>query len=501
MKQLKSVFPQSLSEIPFVVTPIEQRQYLAGGNLCEWENEKPITQVFSPVIVGGSPLYLGSYPKFSSEDSLSVLDCAVTAFNKGEGVWPKMSAEERIQVIKNVVSEFPKVREKVVNLLMLETGKEKALAVDEFDRTIKYINDTIVEYQKMSSERIITPRGIVLCVGPFNYPMNEIFEPMFASLIVGNVVLYKHAKYGILMMQPFLEIFQKHFPKGVVNTLYGEGQDTLTPCMKSGKLDAMMFIGSTFVADIVMSSNPNPHGLHGIIGGGAKDVTVITEYTDIDKCLFQFALSAASNTGQRCTATKLWMVHESRRDEFATKFSAMIDSLQIGMPWDVKINDLPLITPMPESGKVTTMLGFVQDAESKGATVTTVNQYIEETLMRPYVLSGVTPDMKIYWEEQFGPVFPITTYKDISEVVDYHVKSEYGQQIAIYDERTIDNPELKQYYIDLFKNHVAKINFNTPCSRGNGTVAFTGKKNSAKGVLSLRDALIEFSQPVVTAGN
>lgn len=271
--------------------------------------------------------------------------------------------------------------------------------------------------------------------------------------------------------------------------------------MASHQLHSFVFIGSTGVADIIMNTNKQPHGFHSVLGLGAKNVVLITEFTDIDACLAEWVASALTFNGQRCTAGKIFKVHRSRYDEFCTKFAAAVDALQMGMPWDKKTQPGPLITPLAEAGKVAAMRRFIDDALAKGAVVLTKNEYFGDTIMRPVVLGGVVEGMDIYYREQFGPVVPVSVYDNVEEVVDYIIGSQCGQQIAIYDSTTKGNAERKDMYIDLFLNQVCHIQFNRPCSRGNGSVAFTGRQNSAKGTLSLEDAIVEMTIPVEVSGD
>lgn len=495
------LFPASAHDIPeeYRFNPLDQNDFLSGGSMVTMHGIN--TVVTSPIFIGGNTTYLGSYPNMTAGESKLVLQHAKRAYNDGKGKWPMMSPQERISAIQNVVNAIRAERQIVINSLMWEICKEKALAEDEFDRTLKYIEETIVKYEAMTSKQLRAPRGVVLCVGPFNYPMNEIFEPMFASLICGNVVIYKHAKYGILLMYPFLKYFQSLLPAGVINTVYGLGENTITPIMEQQSLQGLVFIGSTKVADIVMNANKQPHGFHAILGLGAKNVVVVTEHCDVDACIKEWVVSALGFNGQRCTAGKMFKVHRSQYEEFTTKFAAAVDELQIGMPWDVRTKDGPLITPLPETNKVNDMRSYIDDAVSQGAVVLTKNEYYGETIMRPVVLGRVTQGMKIYYEEQFGPVVPISIYDTINEIVEYIIGTKCGQQIAIYDTTTKGNADKKNMYKRLFQNQVCHIQFNRPCSRGNGTVAFTGRQNSAKGVLSLEDALLEFSLPVEVSGD
>ena len=100
-----------------------------------------------------------------------------------------------------------------------------------------------------SGRSAAAPLGIVLCMGPFNYPLNETFTVLIPALIMGNCVVFKPPKLGILLFQPLLEVFREAFPPGVINTIYGRGREIATPLMRTGKIDVLAFIGTSKPAD------------------------------------------------------------------------------------------------------------------------------------------------------------------------------------------------------------------------------------------------------------
>ena len=120
---------------------------------------------------------------------------------------------------------------------MWEIGKNHTDSQKEFDRTVDYIYDTIEAYKKIDRDSAKFqkhsginahirrgPLGVVLCLGPYNYPLNETFCLLIPALIMGNTVIFKPAKHGVLLISPLMEAFKKHFPPGVVNILFGRGR-------------------------------------------------------------------------------------------------------------------------------------------------------------------------------------------------------------------------------------------------------------------------------------
>lgn len=506
-------FPRHLDDIPEEFQPWDTKitEYLDGTLK---KHEGGFQKVYSPIInktIGfpEGPFYLGSYPLMTVAQAESVLQTARKAWDLGLGEWPRMHWQQRIEHIEKFAEMMKARRNSIVRILMWEIGKTSKDSYKEFDRTIEYIQKTIVEYRLLNegtdsfreTEGLLTrvprtPLGITLCMGPFNYPLNETLTVIIPALIMGNVVIFKPAKYGVLLNAPLLECFAESFPEGVVGTVFGDGQTVITPLMQSGKIDCLAFIGSGKVADMIIKQHPYPHRLRAILGLGAKNPAVIFANADIDLAVRECITGSLSFNGQRCTAIKIIFVQRSIADKFVEKFSETVDSLPLGMPWDDEyLTPGPIQTPMPEIGKIQWMSDYITDAIFKGAKTTNLRAGMpHDTMMIPAVLYPCNSSMKIYNEEQFGPVVPIVPYDDFSEVIEYMEQSSYGQQISLFTKGNIE------YLVTQLANQVCRININMQCQRGPDILPFTGRKDSAMGTLSVYDALRSFSIRTVIAG-
>lgn len=493
----KNELPQNFLPKPL---PFKQTKYLIDGKIGEWSG--PFTEVYSPIFWQSEGKFenrIGAYPKMGADEAMMALDAAVRAYNHGNGEWPSMRVEDRIACVRKFVLMMTEERESIVNLLMWEIGKTRKDSEKEFDRTVSYINETIEALKKLDrdssrftiSQKIIAqirraPLGVVLCMGPFNYPLNETFTTLIPALIMGNTIIFKPPKKGVLMLHPLLKAFKESFPAGVINTIYGEGEVVIGPMMKSGLIDVFAFIGSSRVADLLKAQHPYPHHLKSVLGLDAKNPAIVLKDADLQNAVRECALGALSFNGQRCTAIKIIYVHESIADRFQKMLVEEIEKMKIGLPWTEGVQ----ITPMPESGKVDYLSEVIEDAIAKGGKLLNPNGGKHfQTLFFPAVLGGVNESMRVYHEEQFGPIVPIVTYRDISEPLDYVVKSNFGQQASIFGE---DSKEIAQL-IDVLVNQVCRVNINSQCQRGPDDFPFTGRKNSAEQTLSISDALRVFS--------
>lgn len=479
--------------------PLTQDTYLVNGELKKWTGQT--TPVFSTISSTETyePTLLGSIPFMGEKEAMEAVDAAAAAYNNGQGLWPTMKVVDRIKCMENFVSQMKATRSEVVKLLMWEIGKSLSDSEKEFDRTVEYIYDTIEDYKQLdrNSARFTKsqgvnamvrrgPLGVVLCLGPYNYPLNETFTLLIPALIMGNTVVFKPAKHGVLLISPLLEAFRSSFPKGVINIVYGRGREIAAPIMKSGKVDILALIGNSKSAIALQDLHPNKNRLRLILGLEAKNPAIVLPDADLDLAIQECLAGSLSFNGQRCTALKILYVHESIAEEFNKRFAAKVDELVFGNPWDKAVS----LTPLPEKEKPAYIQELIDDATSKGAQVINAKGgEHSDNFIFPAVLFPINKEMRVYHEEQFGPVVPIITFKDIQEPLLDMAESNYGQQVSLFgqDIKTIAP------LIDTLVNLVCRVNLNSSCQRGPDVYPFTGRKDSAVGTLSIFDALRSFS--------
>ena len=411
-----------LSDIPVNYVPkvTHYDQYLIDGELKTWAGAT--SEVYSTIHTQNDqgemvPTLLGTVPDMESESALQALESAKKAFDRGKGQWPTMRVRERLSCMERFVEKMKNHREEIVNLLMWEIGKSLGDSQKEFDRTVDYIYDTIEAYKKLDQKSAKfekegsihahirrSPLGVVLCLGPYNYPLNETFCLLIPAIIMGNTAIFKPAKHGVLLITPLMQAFQESFPPGVVNILFGRGRKIAQPIMKSGFVDVLALIGHSSSAVALQDQHPNKNRLRLVLGLEAKNPGVILPDADLDHTIKECISGTLSYNGQRCTALKVLYVHESIIDEFNRKFSKAVDDLKYGMPWEENV----FLTPLPEPNKPQYIKDLIEDAKSKGAKV--LNKKggeMTENYIFPAVMYPVDKSMNLYHEEQFGPVIPI----------------------------------------------------------------------------------------------
>ncbi len=500
---LKNIFKEANIPAQFQFNaPIIQETYLVNGELRKWTGAT--SPVYSSIYAENESgdferKIIGQIPNMQEENALEALDAAYDAYDKGRGDWPTMKVEDRINCIENFAKMMKTTRDEVVKCMMWEIGKTYGDSCKEFDRTIEYIADTVQDLKEMDRKHSNLqlnsgvyaqirrgPLGVVLCMGPYNYPLNETFCLLIPALICGNTTVFKPAKYGILLLSPLLDAFQKCFPKGVVNLIYGRGRVLASPIMKTGKIDVLALIGNSKSANALQHLHPKQNRLRLVLGLEAKNPGIVLPDCDIDLAVQECVLGSLSFNGQRCTALKLLFVHKSIVEEFNKKFVAQVSKLKYGLPWDDGVS----LTPLPEADKPSYIKELVEDAVEHGATV--LNDNGGESIHSftfPAVVYPVNKQMRVFHEEQFGPIVPIVPYDDIEEALSYVSESNYGQQVSLFSNCADTLAPL----IDMMVNQVCRVNINAQCQRGPDVFPFVGRKDSAVSTLSVHDAIRSFS--------
>ena len=270
------------------------------------------------------------------------------------------------------------LREPVARALMWEVGKPWPDCLKEFDRTIEYIEATAEALRQIEKDAAApvpaggfvarirrAPLGVALCLGPYNYAVNEVFTTVIPALVMGNPVVMKTPRYGVLANALLVPALQESFPKGVVNMVTGQGPTVVGPMMESGLVDVLALIGSARTASVLLKQHPHPYRLRTLLGMGAKNPAIVLQDADLDAAAAEIVSGALNFNGQRCTALKHVLVERKVADALVERLADHVARLKLGMPWEEKVT----ITPLPDPEKPAHLAELVEDALAKGARV------------------------------------------------------------------------------------------------------------------------------------
>lgn len=437
---------------------------------------------------------IGTVPALGIKD----IDLAFEVANASFASWSHLPKENRISYIKKFNEILAKNKEELANIMVLEIAKSKKDSEVEVQRTIDYINETIEWYEKIFAKPSIIdenvhkiknkvgkfyniPIGVVLAIAPFNYPVNLSLAKIIPSLITGNTVVFKSASQSSIVGLELAKYFdQAKFPAGVINLVSGKGSEIGDSLTTNKYVQGITFTGST---DVGIRIAKETYMKHLVLELGGKDPALVLDDVDLAKTATLIVKGAFNYSGQRCTAIKRVFVTNKIADQLVEHLKNEILKLKTGNPFD-SVDVVPVIG----SKELKFVQSLIDDAIKNGAKVVCGNEVVGNNLMKPTLLDHVGSNVRIAWEEPFGPVLPIIRVKNYDEMVELANKSEYGLQASIFAQDKNKAIELAE------KLDTGTVNINQPSSRGPDIFPFCGVKNSGFGVQGIVNAMLAMTR-------
>ncbi len=453
-------------------------QNLVNG---EWKlSEKEIT-IYSPI----NQEELGTVPAMSQAE----VDEAMKAARAALPAWRDLAPVERAAYLHKTAAILERDKEKIGTILAKEVAKGIKAAIGEVVRTADLIRYAAEEglritgqamegggFEAASKNKLALvrrePVGVVLAIAPFNYPVNLSGSKIAPALIAGNVVMFKPPTQGSISGLLLAKAFEEAgIPAGVFNTITGRGSEIGDYIIEHKEVNFINFTGSTPIGErIGRLAGMRPIMLE--LGG--KDAAIVLEDADLEHAAKQIVAGAFSYSGQRCTAIKRVIVLESVADKLATLLQEEVAKLTVGDPFDNAD-----ITPVIDTASADFIWGLIEDAQEKGAQVLTPIKR-EGNLLWPVLFDQVTKDMKVAWEEPFGPVLPIIRVASVEEAIAFANESEFGLQSSVFTN------DFKKAFEIVEKLEVGTVHINNKTQRGPDNFPFLGVKGSGAGVQGIK---------------
>ncbi|GER39535.1 aldehyde dehydrogenase 11A3, partial [Striga asiatica] len=399
------------------------------------------TGAFSEIIEGDVFKYYGDgeWKKSSSGKSVAIVNpttrktqykvqaCTQEEVNKvmeiakaAQKSWAKTPLWKRAELLHKAAAILKEHKVPIAEALVKEIAKPAKDAVTEVVRSGDLVSYCAEEGVRLLGEGTFLvsdsfpgnertkycltskiPLGVVLAIPPFNYPVNLAVSKIAPALIAGNSLVLKPPTQGAVACLHMVHCFHlAGFPKGLISCITGKGSeigDFLTMHPGAGMVPLQMELGG-------------------------KDACIVLEDADLDLVAANIIKGGFSYSGQRCTAVKVVLVMESVADELVEKVKSRVAKLTVGPPE----NDCD-ITPVVSESSANFIEGLVMDARQKGATF--CQEYKRDgNLIWPLLLDHVRPDMRIAWEEPFGPVLPVIRIGSVEEGIHHCNASNFGLQ-------------------------------------------------------------------------
>ncbi|VMH67625.1 NADP-dependent glyceraldehyde-3-phosphate dehydrogenase [Streptococcus pneumoniae] len=453
-------------------------QNLVNG---KWKSSEQEITIYSPI----NQEELGTVPAMTQTEA----DEAMQAARAALPAWRALSAIERAAYLHKTAAILERDKEEIGTILAKEVAKGIKAAIGEVVRTADLIRYAAEEglritgqamegggFEAASKNKLAVvrrePVGIVLAIAPFNYPVNLSASKIAPALIAGNVVMFKPPTQGSISGLLLAKAFEEAgIPAGVFNTITGRGSEIGDYIIEHKEVNFINFTGSTPIGErIGRLAGMRPIMLE--LGG--KDAALVLEDADLEHAAKQIVAGAFSYSGQRCTAIKRVIVLESVADKLATLLQEEVSKLTVGDPFDNAD-----ITPVIDNASADFIWGLIEDAQEKeDQALTPIKR--EGNLLWPVLFDQVTKDMKVAWEEPFGPVLPIIRVASVEEAIAFANESEFGLQSSVFTN------DFKKAFEIAEKLEVGTVHINNKTQRGPDNFPFLGVKGSGAGVQGIK---------------
>ncbi len=365
---------------------------------------------------------------------------------KSQKGWAAMTARHRAELVQAFIDEIQASKEALAKIITREQGKLYKLALFEVDATCSYmdyarewarrIEGDIVPSDNPDEQIMIQkiPRGVVVVITAWNFPLALAGRKIAPALIAGNTVVVKPTSETPISTLMLGEMAKKAgIPDGVINIVTGSGRVMGTALVSNPITKMVTMTGSTSAGQAIFR-NAAANLAHVQLELGGKAPFIAFEDANIDDAVDAAVSARFDNCGQVCTCNERMYIHEAIYDEFMDKFIPKVKAIKVGDPFDETVDMGPKIN----KSELEHMKQMVQTALDEGATLACGGQvpngvqFEKGNWFEPTVLTHVNQSMTVVHEEAFGPIVPVLKFKDYQQVIDMANDCEFGLAAMVF---------------------------------------------------------------------
>ncbi len=381
--------------------------------------------------------YTGELYAKVAKGGVADVDRVMAAAYDARKVWANTLPLTRSQIMSKAATLMWEKKDEFIDLLIHESGSAVGKAEWEVFQTANVLQFAAEDAKRIYGETYHNepwkvsmtwrkPRGTVVAISPWNFPMVLAMYKIAYGLATGNTVVLKPASETPLVCLKFAEIFEEAgLPAGAFNIITGPGS-VLGDALIDDKRTSFVAITGETVTGRKVAQRCAAQLKQYTLELGGKNPMIVLKDANIDYAVKLAAFSAYLHQGEICMSVDKVIVEREIVKEFTEKFVGLVSHLPVGDPADPGT----FIGPVISDRQAQSIDAHVKDAVAKGATLLTGGTY-EGRLYQPTVLTDITPDMKIYAEETFGPVTSIYAVDSIDEALRIANDSEYGLSSAV----------------------------------------------------------------------
>ena len=466
----------------------------------EWR--PPAGGTYAAVIDPSTGQTVGEAPIASADEARAAVEAAAAV----EESWGATPGHVRAKILRAAAARLRDDRETVARLIASEVGKPIGESRLEVDRAVGVFELAAEEIRHLGGESfpadayerpagnekrflftVRDPIGVVVAIGPFNFPLNLLSHKVAPALAAGNPVVAKPtsaAPFTALRLAEHLAA--AGLPAGVLNVVVGPGRTVGDTLVEHPRTRLVTFTGSTEVGKAI-AEKAGRHAKRVILEMGGMDPFVVLDDAALDVAVPAAIRGAFGYSGQVCTASKRILVQDSIAEKFARSLAERANALRVGPALD----DTTEVGPLIDAAAVARMEELVSDARARSAKLLAGGSRPSTgpgNFYRPTVLDEVPEDARVAREEPFGPIAPVLRFHDLEDAVRIANSTPYGLQAAVYTR------DLARGFSLAKRIRAGGVHLNDPTNLRWDALPFGGVKESGLGREGLRYAMEEMTE-------
>ncbi len=477
----------------------------AGGRGALWiggVRVEPEGGRYRPVVDPSTGRPIGQAPVASADQARAAVEAAARA----QGTWADVPGHARARILRSASARLADDREAMARLIACEVGKPIVEARTEVDRAVGVLAFAAEEIRQLGGESypadayerpsgnehrflftVRDPVGVVVAIGPFNFPLNLLMHKIAPALAAGNAVVAKPtsaAPFTALRLAEHLAA--SGLPAGALNVVVGPGSTVGEALVQHPETRLVTFTGSTDVGKGI-AGLAGRHAKRVILEMGGLDPLVVLEDAAIGPAVDAAVRGSFGYAGQVCTASKRLLVQDGVADEFSRRLAERARALRVGPA----LEESTEVGPVIDANALDRLDRLVEDARARSARVLAGGGRAaigKGTFFAPTVLDEVPEEARLVREEPFGPVAPVMRFSDVDDAVRIANATPYGLQAAVFTRDLSAGLALAR------RLRAGGVHLNDPTTLRWDALPFGGVRESGLGREGLRYAMEEMTE-------
>jgi acyl-CoA reductase-like NAD-dependent aldehyde dehydrogenase len=407
---------------------VQERRLLLDGEWVETGEWHEIRAPYSGEVVG-------RVPRAGAAEARQAVDAAARAMET------PLPAHRRAEILDRVAQLIGERQDELARTISAEAGKPMKAARVEAQRAVSTYQMAAVEARQLAGDvipmegsaagagklafTVRVPVGVVAAISPFNFPLNLVAHKIAPALAAGCAVVLKPASQTPLSALRLAELeAEAGLPSGWLNVLVGPSAEIGDVFVEDERVRLISFTGSSEVGWRLRERAARKKVALEL---GNSTPAIVQADANVDEAAAKLAANAFSFAGQSCISVQRIYVQRAVYDAFLERFLPRVEALKVGDPSEEDTD----VGPVIDAASRERILAWIEEARAGGATVLTGGD-APEGIIRPTVIAGARPDMRVSCKEVFGPLCVVSAYDTLAEGFELANGTEYGLQAGIF---------------------------------------------------------------------